>query len=339
MRKARPSTYDVAKQAHVSVSTVSRVINGLAGVDDQTRARVWAAIRELGYEVVRKPEALSGVLVLAPTVSFNSTYWQLVVSGVLEEASRLGVPVMFSPAGSREEAVEQIRSFSSRDGILGVIMACFPTQQSAADWLPTDLETASVSVLMKSSGNRVNIDMYRATYKATLSLLQQGHRRIDIAINSLAWWAQQQRLQGYLDAYAKIGLLVPDLAAQRPVHNPNVKDWLDSRLHAADAPTAIIGGTSELSNQIFAELHRMQVRIPDDLSFIGIGHQRPWVEPLFDTISQPTFELGIEAVRALQSVVTRPDKQVVTSLDATMVRVGSTARPAEGDLAVMRSVR
>lgn len=325
MSKGRPSTYDVAKRAHVSVSTVSRVINGQAGVDDGTRAAVWRAIRELGYEVVRKPEALAGVLVLAPTVSFNSTHWQLVVSGILDEASRLSVPVMFSSAANRDEALVQVQNFASRDGVLGIILACFPTHVSAADWLPIDLETASVSLLMQAEGSRAGIDTYRAMYKATHNLLQLGHRRIAIAINSLAWWPQQQRLQGYLDAHAALGLTPP--CEPRPVPNRQAKEWLEAQLAADEPPSAVIGATSELAFQLFAELHRLNVRIPEQLSFVGIGHNRPWVEPLFDMILQPTFDLGVEAVRTLQTVVMHPGRQVVTQLPAQIVRVGSVGPP------------
>lgn len=325
MRKAGPSTYDIAKRAHVSVSTVSRVINGQMGVEEKTRAAVWRAIRELGYEVVRKPEALSGVLVLAPTVSFNSTHWQLIVSGILDEASRLHVPVMFSSAASREEAMAQVQAFSNRDGVLGVILACFPTDVSASDWLPVDLETASVSVLMRSDGNRANIDSYDSVYKITLNLLQLGHRRIAIAINSLRWWAQEQRLRGYLDAHRDMGVDVP--YDPRPVHNADAKEWVEAHLASTERPTAIIGATSELSFQVYTELHRLKVRIPDELSFVGMGHVRPWVEPLFDTVLQPTFDLGVAAVRALRTIVVHPDRQVVTKLSTKVVRVGSVGVP------------
>ncbi|NLN26674.1 MAG: LacI family transcriptional regulator [Firmicutes bacterium] len=325
MSKGRPSTYDVARRAHVSVSTVSRVINGQAGVDDATRAAVWRAIRELGYEVVRKPEALAGVLVLAPTVSFSSTHWQLIVSGILDEASRLNVPVMFSSAETEEEAVAHVRNFYSRNGVLGIILACFPTHVSAADWLPTGTDTASVSLLMRAEGSRANIDNYSAVYEATVNLLQLGHRRIAIAINSLAWWAQQRRLQGYLDAHAAFGLAPCE--EPRTVPNRYAKKWLEERLSASEPPTAIVAATSDLSFQLFAELHRLDVRIPEELSFVGIGHVRPWVEPLFDSILLPTFDLGVEAVRALRTVVTYPGREVVTELPAQLVRVGSVGPP------------
>lgn len=325
MRRGRPSTYDVARRAHVSVSTVSRVINGQAGVDDATRAEVWRAIRELGYEVVRKPEALARILVLAPTVSFNSTHWQLVVSGILDEASRLSVPVMFSSAETQEEAMAHVQSFSGRDGVLGIILACFPMHVSAADWLPIHLETAAVSVLMQAEGSRATIDSYSAVYKVTLNLLQLGHRRIALAINSLGWWAQKQRLQGYLDAYAALGLTPP--YEPQTVPNREAKAWLEAQLTASEPPTAIVGATSELAFQLFTELHRMHVRIPEQLAFVGIGHVRPWVEPLFDTILQPTFDLGVEAVRTLQKVVMQPGQEVVTQLPAQIVRVGSVGPP------------
>lgn len=328
MRKSRPSTYDVAKQAHVSVSTVSRVINGHKGVDERTRSAVWAAINGLGYEVVRKSDVLTGILVLAPSASFSSTYWQLVMSGILEEASRIAIPVMFSSVADRITAQQQIRSFATRDGILGVVCACFPADISADGWIPDDPDIVSVSILMQGSGHSVNIDMYQASFQITRKLIKLGHRRTAMAVNSIRWWAQSQRLHGYLDALRAVHAQAPSHDAFQTVPVDQAKVWLEQQLADPAPPTAIIGGTSELSRLLFAELHRLKVKIPQELSFVGVGHVRAWDEPLFDTVTQPTFELGVEAVRALRHVATRPDGLVTRSLEAPLVRVGTLGPPS-----------
>ncbi len=327
MRKVQPSTYDVARLANVSVSTVSRVINGQKGVHAATRSAVWAAIREIGYEVIRDESTLSGVLILSPSLRFDSPYLQQVMSGIFDEASRSPVPVMVSFVSTREAALAEVQAFSDRNGVLGVILACFPTHLAAADWLLDDPNIATVSVLMNSAASMVNVDGYNAVRRATLKLLLLGHCRIAIAIHSLAWWTQQRRLQGFLDAFKQVGLKAPDVSGYLPVTNAEVREWLDAQLRKKEPPTAIIGGTSDLSNQIFAELHRRRISIPGDLSFIGIGHARRWDEPLFDIVRQPTFDLGIEAVRALRKIVAHPGRRIVLDLPAPLVHTGSLGPP------------
>jgi len=327
MKRSRPSTYDVARRANVSVSTVSRVINGQRGVHASTRSAVWAAIRELGYEVIRNESTLSGVLILSPSLRFDSPYLQQVMSGIFDEASRSAVPVMVSFVSTREAARAEVRSFSNRNGVLGVVLACFPNHLCAGDWFADDPNIATVSVLTESTGSMVNIDVYNAVRQATLKLLHLGHRRIAIAIHSLAWRSQARRLQGYLDAFKQVGLEAPDVSRYLPVPNAELRRWLDEQLRRREPPTAIIGGTSDLSQQIFVELHRRRVAIPGDLSFIGIGHARRWDEPLFDMIRQPSFDLGIETVRALRKIVAHPGRRVVVDLPAPIVHVGTVGPP------------
>src|SRR5690606_36414039 len=147
----------IAELAHVSVATVSRLINGKSGVDEATRALVWQAIQEAGYDVVRHPDALSAILVFGPLTSFrDNAYWCLVVSGLLHEASLLSIPVMFSTSKSRAQAQSEIRSLSARDGVLGVILVGFPLNASAKEWTLHRPDVATVSILMDGPGHTVN---------------------------------------------------------------------------------------------------------------------------------------------------------------------------------------
>lgn len=323
----QPSVRKIAELAHVSVATVSRVINGQKGVDEATRALVWRTIREVGYDVVRHPDVLSGVLVFAPMANFlDNTYWRLVVSGILHEASLLSLPVLFSSAMTQSEARAEIRSMLSREGVPGVILVGFPMQASIGDWIPPHQDVASVSVLMDAPGHVINVDGRRAFYEATRRLIAMGHKRIAMTTNGLAYLAPYERLEGYLIACEEAGV-EPFVARIAPPMKAGA--WLRSTLHSPEPPTAIIGGTSSLSKHLFAELISLKLDLPRELSFIGLGHGSAVEEPLYDRIDQPTFDLGTQAVRTLRQVVARPGRpasKVLLPTETTFI--GTTGPPA-----------
>lgn len=322
----QPSVRMIAELAHVSVATVSRVINGQKGVDEATRALVWKTIREVGYEVVRHPDVLSGVLVFAPHANFlDNTYWRLVVSGILHEASLLSIPVLFSSAMTQTEARAEISSMMSREGVPGVIFVGFPIGASVSEWVPRHLDVVWVSVLMDAPGHVVNADTRRAYYEATRRLIDLGHRRIAMTTNGVAYLAPYQRVEGYVAACEDAGV-EPFVARIAPPVKAG--DWLRGVLASPDPPTAVVGGTSGLSKHLFAEMINMKLDLPEDLSFLGIGHGPEVEEPLYDRIDQPTFELGIHAVRTLRKAVARPGRADCTVLLPTETTlIGTTGPP------------
>lgn len=322
----QPGVRKIAELAHVSVATVSRVINGQSGVDEATRALVWKTIQEVGYDVVRHPDVLSGILVFAPMANFlDNSYWRLLMSGILHEASLLSLPVMFSSAMTQSQARAEIRSMSSREGVLGVIFVGSPIKSSVSEWVPPHLGVASVSVLMDAPGHVVNADTGSACYEATRRLISLGHRRIVMVTNGLAYLAPSQRVEGYVTACEEAGVESVVVRIAPPV---KAAAWLRAVLDATDPPTAVIGGTSSLSKHLFTEMITLKLDLPQDLSFVGIGHGTAVEEPMFDRIDQPTFDLGIHAVRTLRKVVARPGRSASTVLlPAETTLIGTTGPP------------
>jgi len=323
MRK--PTVHEIARRAHVSPTTVSRVINGGSGVDEATRALVWRVIRELDYEVVRHPDRLASILVFAPNASFHNAQWRLAVSGVLHEATRLSIPVIFSSRATDGEVESVLRSTFRSDGVQGVIEACLPMDRGPLV-LPNDGKVAKVSMLMDAGDHRVNIDVYDQFYELTQELISLGHTRIALAVNALTYWPVHRRIEGFLDACRAGGIDDPEIATITP--SWKAASWLEQRLRRDDRPTAIIGGTRELSKLLFAELLRLRIEVPGELSYAGVGHALLYEKPLYDTIEQPTFDLGRETVRLLQRIVTRPGTETLSvTLPARVVKVGSIDTP------------
>lgn len=325
----KPSTiYEVARRAHVSISTVSRVINGYTGVEERTRERVWEAIRELDYPVLRRPQAVAHILVWAPKVSFATAQWRFITSGILDEASRWSIPVMFSNTRDAAEVRTMINTLARRDGVIGVIRACFPLGMEVDGSLLDDPRVVSVSVLINHTGHTVGVDTCALVMQLTQTLHRLGHRRVSLVINALDYWPVHRRLEGYTAACRACGI-TPDVANVAP--SSDAPKWLHGALAGPDPPTALIGGTTELAKQLWAEITRRQIKVPEELSFVGIGHRTPFEAPLFDTILQPTFEMGVEAVRTLLRVAVAPEGEtVVKMLPAQFVKVGAVGRAPGG---------
>src|SRR5258708_24390763 len=127
MRKQRTSMRDVARNAGVSVSAVSLVVNGKAGVSPEIRERVWEVISELGYRTGMPTDkgGMDAVALLIENSSmpiiFDAFYGE-VIRGFQTEAQRLGYQVMLTTFDRTAEYLDELRS-GLASSVKGVVIA------------------------------------------------------------------------------------------------------------------------------------------------------------------------------------------------------------------------
>ncbi len=217
----RPTMKDVARAAGVSHMTVSRVVNGDAGVHPDTAARVEHAVRRLGYqrnEVARnlrqKGQATATIGLVVDDVA--NTFWSVLARAVEDEALRRGSLVLVGSTNNdrrRERAV--VSAFCSRrvDGLIVVPVAGsqrFLRAQMA-------MGTHVVCVDRPADGLAVDVvvaDDRTAARAAVRHLLDHGHRRIALVADKEDIWTAAERYAGYVEALAASGL-EPDPAYVR----------------------------------------------------------------------------------------------------------------------------
>lgn len=329
---------DVAKEAQVSVATVSRLLNNLGSVSPETAERVYAAISKLSYEPnllarnLRKNESRV-ILLLAPNVT--NPYYAHILSGIGDAAAGLGYSALiFTTADdlSRErEGLEMLKKHRA-DG--AILMA----SNLGCDWL---LEYADSYPVVQCSEfdpkvdiPHVSIDNYKAAVQTMDYLISLGHSRIAMVSSENQYFSTSLRLRGYRDSLVSHGIEVREdyiAYASQDYSFTSGKDRTRDLLSVKHRPTAIFCISDTLALGAITAAREMGYRVPEDVTVIGFDDVDDTTKfhPYITTVSQPCYELGKQSMQLLFSLMSQAKDvphQVILP-HQLIVRESSSASP------------
>lgn len=310
-RRARGATViDVAKRAGVSPMTVSRVINGEAGVRDQTREAVNVAIRELSYtpnvaarSLVTSRVMRIGVIYSNPSAAFMSEF----LTGVFEEASaRAAQLVLLKGENGKPPTARAIKELIA-SGVGGMILAP-PLGESPK--VRQVLREAGVPMAVvagiAADAISVRIDDRRAAYDMTRHLIDMGHRRIGFVIGNPDQSASAERLSGFHEAVRETGNLVTQVVQGDFSYASGLAAG-EQLLDGPNPPTAIFASNDDMAAAVVSVAHRRHLDVPVDLTVAGFDDTTAAVTlwPPLTTIWQPVHQLAREALQLLTQAMRR----------------------------------
>ena len=326
---------DVGRLAGVSHQTVSRVLNGQAGVAEETRARVLAAIESLGYRRNTAARALvtrrSGTIgvIASGSALFGPTSTLIAVERAAREAG-LFVSVATVPRWDGPGLGRGLEHFLAQ-GVEGVVVVA--AHDRAVDAVRAF--AAPVPVVMvgptQPDGDlpSVAVDQVAGARLATEHLLALGHADVLHLAGPPDWIDARERAVGWRRALVAAGV------RPRP---PVVGDWRAGTGYRAGRellaggvlPTAVLAGNDELALGLLRAFAEAGVRVPDDVSVVGfddIDGAAHFFPPL-TTVRQPFGELGRQCLALLVELLAgRPAAPALIA--PTLVERGSTAAPRE----------
>ena len=295
---------DVAREANVSVSTVSRVLNGRYGVAAETYQRVRSIIDALGYSSSLAARSMRGRTHVIGIVTFHlSLPFNIeVIRGIDQVVQEQGYDLMVytsyrsnhanDPAWERK-VVAQLNG-SIVDGILVItpMTSNLPTQHPLVVIGPCD-ETSFPSVL---ATNRAG------TREAVEYLIALGHRRIGFLGGEPALVSARQRRQGYEDAHQQAGLpILPELYAQGNYLHEGAVVAAQQLLTLPERPTAIMAANDQSAFAVLEVAEQLGIRVPQELSLIGFDNTpgSALTSPPLTTVEQGLVEMGSHAAQLL----------------------------------------
>jgi LacI family transcriptional regulator len=327
---SRPTITDVARHAGVSLSTVSRVMNGNATVDPELAARVRATAEELGYTA--NPLARSLVLGRTQTVAVvvpdlaNPTF-QAVLRGISRAAASSGYHVLIADSAEQVDE-ERVLAVETRRRTDGVILCAprMPQDELAA------LLTSLSPVVVVNRARQDAAPVVAADYGAALTELVEhlyglGHRR-------LAFLAGIARSASNA---ARLAALADERAAHEDLEIVEVECGVDFDSGAAIAPTVletratgILAFNDLVAMGLLSALADRGVRVPDEVSVVGfddIPFARYTTPPL-TTATVPAAELGERAWGAMHALLGGTQPEAFAILEPHIAVRGSTAPAA-----------
>ncbi|MEV4480405.1 LacI family DNA-binding transcriptional regulator [Micromonospora coxensis] len=301
---------DVARLAGVSTATVSRALRGLPTVSAATRRRVLAAAEQLEYAVSPSASRLAGgrtgtVAVVVPRIT--RWFFGTVVEAVEDHLHQAGYDLLLYNLGGREQIRQRVlRTANLHKRVDAIMLVATPLRPADLTALAR-LELPGITI---SSGSHVpgwpcvRIDDVAAARTATRHLLDLGHRRIAHISgdpdDELAFTTHLDRRRGYREALRAAGIDPdPSLDVESQFTIDGGTRATAELLARGEPPTAIFAACDEMAMGAISALRDAGLRVPQDVSVIGVDdHDLAGVLGL-STIAQPAAEQGRLAVRLL----------------------------------------
>ncbi|UJL45094.1 catabolite control protein A [Virgibacillus sp. NKC19-16] len=314
--------YDVAREANVSMATVSRVVNGNPNVKPTTRKKVLNTIEELGY----RPNAVARGLASKKTTTvgaiipdISSIFFAELARGIEDIATMYKYNMILSNSDqNKDKELQLINTMLEKqvDGIL--FMGGNITEEHVQQF-----QSSSVPVVLAATYDKsevipsVNIDYQEAAYEATKFLIDNGNEHPAFISGQADTQINQQKYNGYMRALEESPVSINENLIIKGEYT------YDSGIEAAqvllslqEKPTAIFVASDEMALGVIHGAQDKGYNVPEDLEVVGFDNTRlaSMVRPTLSTIVQPMYDIGAVAMRLLTKYMNKEevtDKKVV----------------------------
>jgi DNA-binding LacI/PurR family transcriptional regulator len=324
---ARPSSLtSIAAEAGVSVSTVSKVLNGRTDVAPATRERIGLLLRQRGYQPGARlgfgvVDLLLGFGERLPRRAQHDPWAEQLIHGTVEAAAEAGDSVVVTPVGSAEEFDRwlELATLRGTHGALSVVH------------LPGGEELEQLAAAGIPEVRSVGTTNWQGGVTATRHLIELGHRRIAVIGGLPRLWSSQARVDGYRSAMLEAGLAVDErLVCHEAFGVHGGRSQATRLLSLAERPTAIVAANDGQAFGVLQALRDLGLRAPEDLSVVGFDDVpvAAWAAPPLTTVRQPLAAMAATAFRMLRE--SRPGTAAQShhvELATSLVIRDSTAAP------------
>ena len=300
--------YDVAREANVSMATVSRVVNGNPNVKPTTRKKVLEAIERLGYRPNAVARGLASkktttVGVIIPDIS--SIFYSELARGIEDIATMYKYNIILS--NSDQNADKELHLLNTMlgkqvDGI--VFMSGNITEELSSEFerSPVPIVLAA-SVVEDNKVPSVTVDYEQASFDAVTMLIESGHKQIGFVSGPFEEPINKEmKLVGYKRALTEANIeYVEDFVLEGDYTYDSGIETVEKLLDLENKPTAIYVATDEMALGVIHGAQDRGLVIPKDLDVIGFDNTRLalMVRPQLTTVVQPMYDIGAVAMRLL----------------------------------------
>ncbi len=299
---------DIAKQAGVSHTTVSRALHNSPLISKQTTIRIQEIASDLSYHPsfaarslkTNRSQAL-GVIVS----HIDDPFFSEILQGIDDVAQTSGYSLFIAASQQdpkREDAIVQTMREHRVDGVI-LCSPRFTPEQS--------LQLQSYDIPIVAINNQADEDYQYSIYhddvdggrQACEHLISLGHQKIGYLGDATSGRTTRERLVGFQQAMHKAGLVVRDNYVHQVVGNSARAgyDATDYFLVLKTRPTALICYNDMMALGVLKRMHQVGLQVPEEISVTGFDNimVSDFTNPTLTTIDQPKRFLGAEAARMM----------------------------------------
>ena len=317
MEKQTVTIYDVAREAKVSMATVSRVVNGNANVKQETKEKVEEVIKRLGY----RPNAVARGLASRRTTTIGvvmpditDDYFAELARGIDDIAQMYHYHIILvnaDEAGDKEVQVIENLFSKQVDGI--IFMGNLIDEK-----VRTEMDRADVPFVLAGAVDKsgvypsVNIDYVSAIDEAMTRLLKAGHEKIAFVSGPLSHDINSEyKLHGYKNALTVAGKDFDPTLVLTGNYDYDSGYKMADQVRNTSATAAVVV-SDDMAAGLLNGLTDAGVKVPDDFEIVTNNNSKitSVTRPTLTSITQPIYDLGAVAMRMLTKLMEREELTV-----------------------------
>ena len=306
---------DVAKDAGVSIKTVSRVINNEASVRDNTREKVMASVEKLNYHPNLAARSLAGTKAYSIAYIYDNPNAYYIIDmqrGILDACKKQGFELLIHPCDAKEtRIIDEITDMVKRTRIAGILLTPpFSEMPNFVEKL-TQLNIKVVRILSGHSAPDtltpcIMIDDNYASKSITEHLINNGHSRIGFLAGGSEHNSTKERLEGYKAALTQHNIEIDSqLIIAGEYSFESGVEGAKVLINQTNRPTAIVSCNDEIAAGALFAARLMEIDIPSQLSITGFEDspfsRQTW--PKLTTAHQPNNQIAQDAANLLLSLI------------------------------------
>ncbi|MBQ0140361.1 MAG: catabolite control protein A [Kurthia sp.] len=306
--------YDVAREANVSMATVSRVVNGNPNVKPTTRKKVLDVIERLEY----RPNAVARGLASKKTTTvgviipdMSNVFYAELARGIEDVATMYSYNIILSNSDQNEEKELELLDTMFGKQVDGIVIMSENVTESVLEKLghsPAPIVLAG-SVETTNTIPSVNIDYKQAAYEAVKKLVDNGHKRIAYVSGPFTSKINKEhKYLGYKKALLEAGIALDDalVLASEDSYDSGMEDFQKIN-QIQNPPTAFFTGSDELAIGIIHAAQDAGKHVPNDIEVISFENSKLacMVRPQLTSMVLPLYDIGAVSMRLLTKIMNK----------------------------------
>ena len=282
------------------MGTVSRVLNGSSQVRAETRERVLAAIKDLGFSPNSAARQLSGgktftIGVVSPFFTFPSFVERL--TGIQDVLDETEYDLTLYSVRSPERLAQQFRTIIGQNRVDGLLVLSLPFDEEEVYRLKPGFPIVVVDNEAVERFPHLAVPNTEGGFLATRFLIERGHRDIgflgDPIVNPFNFTSTLRRFEGFQQALSEAGLACNlDWCQFAAYGQESARETVRAILTRPQRPTALFVATDTLAIAALSEVRDMGLRVPDDVAVIGFDDIQAAQYSALTTVRQHLVESG-----------------------------------------------
>lgn len=303
--------HDVAKEAGVSISTVSRVIQGASNVLPETRARIEEAIQKLDYHPNRlaqqfRTQQTKTILVIVPEI--GNLFFAEILTGIEDVANKNGYTVLLVDSHANRAIESKSYSMLAQKLVDGIITFSIGIPKDELKQLATQNPIViGIRYIAEGSIANVSIDNIRATKDITSYMLNLGHKKICYLAGPAGVPIYEDRVIGYKEALKERGIPIDnDLIVNCAPSTQSAYNAISSLLRDSECKfTAVVASGDSMAIGAIRSLSDHNVRVPEDVAVSGFDDVElaSMFSPSLTTVRQPKYQIGVRTAEKLLDLI------------------------------------